>query len=247
MQQTTGSEASQPRASATEHCVTVDNRSVRMFRHDWIERCSHVHPVVPHVIFWPVIVTLLVIARTPPVMTAALVLAGLVVWTLTEYILHRFLFHAPDAIMEETHRIAAALAPDEPVIPALPTFRHVTYFIAHGVHHEYPSDSSRLVLPPTASVPLAVVFYGLFRLAFGAAATPPMFAGFITGYLIYDTVHYAVHHPGLPTAWGRFLKRRHARHHFVDPDRDYGVSSPLWDWVLGTLGSRPAEPRALAE
>ncbi len=240
-------DAGPPRAGALEHCVTTANRSVRMFRYDWMERCSHVHPVVPHVIFWPVIVTLLLTARTGPAATGMLVLAGLAVWTLTEYILHRFAFHAPEAIMEETHRIAAALAPDEAVIPALPSLRHVTYFIAHGVHHEYPSDSSRLVLPPAVSVPLAVIFYGLFRLAFGALASPGIFAGFITGYLIYDTVHYAVHHPGLPTAWGRFLKRRHAHHHFVDPDHDYGVSSPIWDWVLGTLGTHPTEQRALAD
>jgi sterol desaturase/sphingolipid hydroxylase (fatty acid hydroxylase superfamily) len=47
----------------------------------------------------------------------------------------------------------------------------------------------------------------------------------------------------MPTMWGRYLKKRHARHHFLDPDSDYGVSSPLWDVVFGTftrLGGAPA-------
>jgi len=228
------------RSAATEHCVTTADRSVRMFRQDWVEWCSHVHPVVPHLIFWPVIAVLLATARTPIGVSALLLLGGLVVWTLVEYFLHRYLFHAPDAVMEETHRISASLPIDQAVIPELPSWRHVVYFIAHGVHHEYPSDSSRLVMPPSASIPLAFLFYALFRLTAGARYAPAMFAGFVVGYLIYDTVHYAVHHPGLPTAWGRFLKRRHARHHFVDPDSDYGVSSPIWDWVMGTLSRRTA-------
>jgi sterol desaturase/sphingolipid hydroxylase (fatty acid hydroxylase superfamily) len=132
-------------------------------------------------------------------------------------------------------------------MPALPTWRHRSYFVAHGVHHEYPSDSSRLVAPPGASVPIAIVTWLLFRALAGPQLAPALFAGFVAGYLVYDTTHYAVHHFGMPTAWGRYLKKRHARHHFLDPDSDYGVSSPLWDVVFGTFtrlgGARAAEEK----
>ncbi len=156
-------------------------------------------------------------------------------WTLAEYLLHKHVFHAPDHIMEGTHDVVARLDRHEPVIAALPSWRHKLYFLAHGVHHEYPSDSSRLVMPPGASIPMAVVIYLLLRLVAGPLDTPALFAGFITGYLVYDTTHFAVHHLRMPTSWGRYLKKRHARHHYLDHDADYGVSSPLWDVVFRTF------------
>lgn len=227
-----------------DHCVSTRDESIRMFRSDWFERLSRVHPIVPHVIYQPVVVSLLYVAPTRLASTALLVIGGLATWTAVEYLLHRFLFHAPDHVMNETHRIIAGLRPGEPAIAALPGWRHRVYFIMHGVHHEYPSDSSRLVMPPLASLPSAIAFYGAFRLLLGASYAPAAFAGFLVGYLIYDTVHYAVHHRQLRTAIGRYTKRRHYRHHFVDPDQDFGVSSPAWDVVFGTVsrGSRVTSP-----
>ncbi len=222
----------------SEHFVSKRDESVRMFRREWLERLSHVHPAVPHIIYAPLIVGLLWWAPTPPMTSGLLLLIGIAMWSAIEYVLHRHLFHPPDHVMRETHDIVARLAPGDAVIPALPGWRHVVYFIMHGVHHEYPSDSSRLVMPPGASIPLAVVFFVIFRLAVGPHLAPALFAGFVTGYLTYDTVHYAIHHRTMPTALGRYTKWRHYRHHFIDPGRDYGVSSPLWDLLLGTLSRR---------
>jgi hypothetical protein len=228
-----------------KHYVSNADVSVRMFRSDLLERLSHVHPVVPHVLYVPLVTALVWRAPTHAMATALLFAAGVLAWTLAEYLLHKHVFHAPDHIMAETHDVVASLSRDEPVLPALPTWRHVAYFIAHGVHHEYPSDSSRLVMPPGASVPIAVVTWLLFRAVLGPVDTPAFFAGFVAGYLVYDTTHYAVHHLAMPTAWGRYLKKRHARHHFLDADRDYGVSSPLWDVVFGTF--TPSSRRETAE
>ncbi|MEJ2341020.1 MAG: sterol desaturase family protein, partial [Gemmatimonadales bacterium] len=97
------------------------------------------------------------------------------------------------------------------------------------------SDSKRLVMAPAVSIPLAVLLWFLFRGAFGAEAAPAAFAGFLVGYLIYDTTHHAVHHRSVPTGFGKLLRRHHHRHHFANPDEDYGVSSPLWDVVFGTF------------
>jgi sterol desaturase/sphingolipid hydroxylase (fatty acid hydroxylase superfamily) len=97
-------------------------------------------------------------------------------------------------------------------------------------------------MPPIVSVPLALGFYGLFYLLLAVLLDarswlPPMFSGFIAGYLIYDLTHYATHH--FPMRWGplKFLKRYHMQHHYKTPDKRFGVSSPLWDVVFGT---RPA-------
>jgi sterol desaturase/sphingolipid hydroxylase (fatty acid hydroxylase superfamily) len=218
-----------------------------MFRSSTLERLSVVHPAVPHVIFLPVIAWLLYQSATEPwTTTTALVALGLLVWTLTEYTIHRFLFHSPQKIEDETRHILRALAPGEPCFAALPTWRHRFYFLVHGVHHDFPSDTRRLVMPPSVSIPLAALFFLGFRWALGPYALAA-FAGFIAGYLFYDTTHYFTHHGPARTAWSRAQRRRHFRHHYADSTHDYGVSSPLWDALLGTLGKTPkrhAAPRA---
>src|SRR4029077_4993928 len=91
---------------------------------------------------------------------------GVLVWSLSEYLLHRFVFHYE---------------------PTQPWLQRVWYLI-HGVHHEQPQCKTRLVMPPILSIPLAFLFYGLFALVVGALFRLPLlvgpsFAGFLTGYL----------------------------------------------------------------
>ena len=223
----------------------VSNRdeSVRMFKSDLLERTTYVHPWVPHLIYIPILVALLWFSPLGVGASALYFTIGLLIWTFIEYLLHRFAFHAPDEIMQETHEISAGLELNQAVIPELPTLRHVIYFIFHGVHHEYPSDSKRLVMPPVASLPMGLVAWVIFSLIFGEKAIPA-FAGLLTGYLIYDTTHFVLHHKSVPTAFGKLIKKAHMRHHFLEPDEDYGVSSPLWDIVFRTYGGKKTAPSA---
>ena len=224
-------------AAPERRFVDNDDVSCRMFKADWMERLSHVRPWVPHVIFVPAIVAALVAALGVDTAgrNAVLVLGGLIFWSLTEYVIHRSLFHPPQWIEDDTRRIVGSLGPGNAVIAAMPTVRHKFYFLVHGVHHDFPNDSTRLVMPPSVSVPLAAVFFFLFRGVLGPGALAA-FAGFAGGYLAYDTIHFATHHASARSALARRWKRRHFRHHYADSTRDFGVSSPLWDVVLGTLG-----------
>src|SRR5262245_32524009 len=158
--------------------VSNADESCRMFQSDLRERLSHMKPWVPHAIFIPVLgVSLAAAFRAhAPARVAAFYVLGLLLWTLVEYVIHRGSFHTTPRVQDEPRRIVASLRRDEPVVPNLPTPRHRFYFVAHGVHHDYPNDSTRLVLAPSVSIPLAVVFYAVFRLLFGAA-TPAAFAG----------------------------------------------------------------------
>lgn len=221
--------------------VNNDNASCRMFKADWMEFFSHARPWVPHVIFIPLIVAALTAALRADTAghTAVLVvvLGGLIFWSLTEYVIHRYVFHPPQWIEDDTRRIVALLGPGDAVITALPTLHHKFYFLVHGVHHDYPNDATRLVMPPSVSIPLAAVFFFLFRAVLGSGALAA-FAGFASGYLAYDTIHFATHHASARSAVARMWKRRHFRHHYADSSRDFGISSPLWDIVLGTRGGR---------
>ena len=227
----------EPRARERRY-VSNEDETCRMFGSDLLERLSHVHPAVPHLLYLPVITVMLVLAARAGQgvdRIAVLVLGGAVVWSLLEYVIHRFVFHPPQWVEDETRAVTASLAPGQAVIPALPSWRHKFYFLVHGVHHDYPNDSGRLVMPPSVSIPLAVTFFFLFQWALGPLM-PAAFAGLVGGYLAYDTTHYLPHHRPGQTALGRYQKKRHFRHHYYDSTRNFGVSSPLWDAIWGTMG-----------
>ncbi len=188
--------------------------SPRMFESDWLDRLSRVHPLVPPLLFGPIIALLFGLGQvgTPAVEATAWIVGGYVLWTLTEYWMHRLVFH-----FEPEEGIGARL-----------------HWIIHGVHHDHPNDPMRLVMPPSVSVPLAAVFYGLFVLAVGLPDSHLLGTGFLTGYLAYDMTHYHVHHKKARTWLGRLLYELHMRHHFQDHTRGFGVSAPFWDYVFRT-------------
>jgi sterol desaturase/sphingolipid hydroxylase (fatty acid hydroxylase superfamily) len=136
---------------------------------------------------------------------------GIFVWTFVEYIMHRFVFHYAPANKPWAQRI---------------------HFIFHGVHHDYPSDAKRLVLPPSVSIPLATIFYFLFSAILPVNYIFGFFPGFILGYLFYDLSHYAIHHFNFKGNLWKRIKQHHMLHHYQDPDKGYGVSSPLWDKIF---------------
>ena len=185
-----------------------------MFKSRWLDALSRVHPAVPVVIFGPAIVVTFGLGADRLGLGNALgaVLIGYVIWTLTEYWLHRLIFH-----FEPEDGVGARL-----------------HWIIHGVHHDHPNDPLRLVMPPSVSVPLATLFYLLFAWVAGTDWGVAVFSGFIAGYLFYDMTHYYVHHHRPRSRAGRKLRELHMRHHFQDDTAGYGVSAPWWDRVFGT-------------
>jgi dihydroceramide fatty acyl 2-hydroxylase len=192
--------------------------SPRMFKSNLLDKVSRVHPSVPPLIFVPAIIVLVVLGFTHGVGWAAPLWAigGYLFWTLTEYWLHRIVFH-----FQPEKGIGARL-----------------HFIIHGVHHDHPNDPLRLVMPPALSIPLASLFVWVFYLVIGSPGFYLFGAGFLAGYLFYDMLHYYVHHHRPKTALGRRLRELHMRHHFQDPDTAYGVSAPFWDHVFGTQSKK---------
>jgi sterol desaturase/sphingolipid hydroxylase (fatty acid hydroxylase superfamily) len=143
-------------------------------------------------------------------------IGGYAFWTLAEYWIHRVIFH-----FEPEQGFGARL-----------------HWMVHGVHHDHPNDPLRLVMPPAASVPLALIFYALFWLVLGPDRALAFGAGFLAGYLAYDMIHYHLHHHMPRTRTGKWLRELHMRHHFQDDTRGYGISAPYWDRVFGTMTSR---------
>ena len=179
-----------------------------------LDKLTRVHHLVPVAIYVPAILVLLVlgVGRTSVLGAASLFAAGYLMWTLAEYWIHRVVFH---------------FEPED-------GWGAKVHFLIHGVHHEHPNDPNRLVMPPSASIPLAAIFLVLFRVLFGAQDWLAVSAGFLVGYVVYDTMHWYLHHRIPRSRIGRRLRELHLRHHFQDDTRGFGISAPFWDYIFGT-------------
>lgn len=188
-----------------------------MFENELLEKFSRIHPATPFVVWIPV--ALFVLYRSwsrhdlGVLVLAGMVVAGVVTWTFAEYVLHRWVFHWTNDT----------------------AWGKRVHFLLHGVHHDFPNDKDRLVMPLLTSTPLAVIFYSLFCFSLGQTWGEPLFVGFTFGYLCYDGTHYAVHHFKQTSRIGKFIKRHHMLHHHADHSGGFGVSSPLWDFVFRTM------------
>jgi sterol desaturase/sphingolipid hydroxylase (fatty acid hydroxylase superfamily) len=201
-------------ATAKGRFVSNKDETIPLFQNPVLEFFSHIHPVTPLITFIPVAAYTAYLSYTAIAlwMTLSMFVLGVFAWSLTEYVLHRWVFH---------------------VHPTSDWGKRI-HFLVHGIHHDYPRDSTRLVMPLLVSIPLAVLFYLAFLAIFGSFANG-LFCGFIIGYMVYDSIHYATHHMPMTSKAGRFLKTYHMRHHYQDSDSAYGVSNPLWDYVIGTV------------
>lgn len=196
---------------------------VRLFKSNFLEFFSHIHPLVVLGLWLPVAGLFMALSIYEGVAVGFFVhiplafLLGVFFWTLAEYLLHRFVFH----FHAKTKRL-----------------QRITYLF-HGLHHEQPLCKTRLVMPPVVSLPLAALFFLLFYLVLVTALRIPlwlypMFSGFVIGYLLYDMIHYGTHHFKVQRGPFYYLKRYHMLHHFKAPQKRFGVSSPFWDLIFFT-------------
>jgi len=189
--------------------------SPRIFANPVLDKFSRTHHLVPLFAYSPLVIASLwwSAGRMSWSAIAAAAIAGYLSWTILEYFGHRFFFHLhmPGEVGERVQ------------------------FLVHGVHHDYPSDPSRLVMPPLMSLPILSISFLALRLLWGAEMVVPVFGGFLSGYVAYDTLHFHLHHGRSRTFLGRALRRCHMLHHFQDDSSWFGVSAPWWDMVFGTV------------
>lgn len=184
-------------------------KKIRLFENPFMESLTHVHPIFPIALWSPVLIY--IFSNYFAWHKLSVALCGLLAWTLTEYIFHRFFFH----------------------FKAKKNWSKRLVYLFHGIHHDDPQDASRLVMPPIPSLILGFSLYGIFYIFLGKELTPLFFAFFIVGYLIYDYLHYFIHHIPLKYNWFRILRKNHLYHHTHEAEV-FGVSSQLWDIILGT-------------
>ncbi len=188
----------------------------KLFANSILERLSRTHVGIPISMFFLTSLGLLFYAlfysslRINSIISILFI--GLLSFTLIEYIVHRFIFHMPTNSKEK---------------------EKIQYTI-HGIHHEYPKDKDRLAMPPLMSGAICAILFFILRLSMGSYSYP-FLSGFLLGYASYLFIHFAVHAFQPPNNLLKILWHNHAIHHYKDPEKAFGVSSPLWDFVFGTL------------
>lgn len=193
-----------------------NNGSAHLFESPVLEKMSRTHISIPVVMFLTISVISFYYAVTITEVQLGIGLlvlfSGLFVFTFVEYMMHKHFFH---------------MEPDTPVKDKL-------QYSVHGVHHDYPKDKDRLAMPPFVSAAYVIIFYFVFTFLMGDHALY-FLPGFLIGYTGYLAVHYIVHAFQPPKNFLKVLWVNHAIHHYKDPDVAFGVSSPLWDIILGTM------------
>ena len=193
----------------------------QIFKNRYLEYLTKTHPLVIWGMYLPIIAFTLYysIAKIElPMANVALVFfVGVFTWSLFEYLMHRFVFH----FVAESERAMRIV------------------YIIHGNHHEYPRDKERLFMPPVPSLIIASVLFSLmFGIGYLFGVSQFVFAffpGFLLGYLVYGTMHYAIHAWNPPFKWMKPLWRNHHLHHYKVQEKGFGVSSTLWDHIFGTM------------
>ncbi len=194
-----------------------EQEHIRLFRNPLLESMTHVHPAVPAVLWIPIILGLFYHNHQSYHHSLSMTLlwapVGLLVWTLTEYGLHRFVFH----------------------YQATTSLGQRFVYLFHGLHHDDPQDSRRLVMPPVPALLIVSLLYVFFKMLIAPEYLNLFMAYFLIGYLVYDYIHYATHHFPMTSPAGRFLRAYHLKHHYNHKACKYGVSSPLWDYFFKTI------------
>lgn len=188
-------------------------RRIRLFRNEQLEMLTKISPRT-FGLAWSLFLPAIAWCgwgTTVPVAALSLIVGGLLVWTLFEYAMHRYLFH-----WDLNHAAVQWFV-----------------FLIHGNHHDDPNDPWRQVMPLIVSMPIAALVWGASVSLLGMEGTW-LFLGWITGYVLYDGIHYACHQWPMRGKLAASLKRHHMRHHYVSDTGNFGISAIFWDHAFGT-------------
>ena len=189
---------------------------IRVFNNRFLEVLTKSSPLIALAAYSPFIILFSFINYKQNILsfsTSLIIgLGGLISWTLFEYLIHRYIFHFIN---------------DSKIVQKI-------HFFIHGIHHQSPRDQERLIMPPLPGLIILSVFFILFKLILKHYVYA-FLSGLLIGYLLYAFIHYSIHTYKPPSSFLRKLWTYHSLHHYKDAKICFGVSSPLWDLLLGTM------------
>jgi sterol desaturase/sphingolipid hydroxylase (fatty acid hydroxylase superfamily) len=136
---------------------------------------------------------------------ALLCVLGVMLWTLLEYVFHRFVFHRVPVIAD-----------------------------MHELHHKRPGDLVGTPSYVSLGVGVFGILAPLWFVA-GREVATSITGGLALGYLWYVSIHHAIHHWRVRHVVYLYRGRGHHSLHHANPAVNFGVTTALWDRVFGTM------------
>jgi sterol desaturase/sphingolipid hydroxylase (fatty acid hydroxylase superfamily) len=138
------------------------------------------------------------------------VIAGILTWSLMEYLIHRFAGHS------------RGFAKKNP------------FGIEHTAHHSRGDYFAPWWKKLLFSFGFLAVIGPVAVLVAGTELGITYTLGLVGFYVAYEVLHRALHSWEGVGPYARWARRHHFHHHFHDPKVNHGVTSPIWDLVFGT-------------
>lgn len=201
----------------TERDNSSKKESVKFFKNPILNMLSHTSATTVNALYIPLALFFLYKSFSQHFFLIVILgmILGAVIWSFVEYFFHRFLFHFK-FVNEKIKYL---------------------HSIFHLAHHKYTYDTLKYQTLLLVSMPSAFIFYFFFQYVFSSYADS-VYAGFILGYVFYEFVHYSTHQFKMNGKFAKLLKQHHMRHHYFDDSKNFGVSSPLWDYVFNTKSEK---------
>lgn len=134
---------------------------------------------------------------------------GILTWWGLEYILHRFVSHMPKgrSLFSREHR-------------------------RHHSQGNYFAPNWRKFISVT---PMVLLVFGSTTYLLGPEVGAGYAGGLAMMFVVYEILHRRLHTHAPLGRYGRWARRHHFHHHFVNPKANHGVTTPLGDITWGTL------------
>lgn len=190
-----------------------NNQTIRYFKNPILEKLAYTNLTTVNIVYIPVIVlfSYFSITQHSTKIIIAGLLAGLFLWTFVEYCMHRFAFH---------------------FIFTNKSIKRV-HSIFHLSHHDFPNDQRKYQTLLLLSLPAGFLFYFLLKCLI-SSYVDPIFTGFALGYVLYEFTHYSTHRFKMDSKIFKSLKQHHMHHHFLNMEKNFGVTSAFWDYIFRT-------------
>lgn len=187
--------------------------NTRYFKNRILENLAYTSALTLNTIFIPLILFFGYLSfekHSIPTVTIG-ISVGLFLWSFIEYIMHRFAFHFKfkNEKLKWFHSIF------------------------HLSHHQHLHDKRKYQTLILLSLPSGFLYYFILKLIVGNYIEP-VFTGFIAGYVLYEFTHASTHKMKMESTFVKQLKQHHMHHHFLDQEKNFGVTSPFWDIIFKT-------------
>jgi sterol desaturase/sphingolipid hydroxylase (fatty acid hydroxylase superfamily) len=180
------------------------------------------YPVTLFYTAYAVILLVLAWRTAHPYWAVAFFLAGIPVWTLVEYVTHRYILHG---------RFKKSNLPYKKWFKNLAN-KHLDPL--HWEHHERPTDGLHISGGIKDLIPLFVVAAPL-SFIFPLYTTPMLLAGVVQSYVSEEWIHHCLHFYNFRNRYFRHIKGYHLYHHSSrGMERGYGITSGFWDIIFKT-------------